>query len=258
MGEFLLHREFSIKVLSVYVLLSPYPLSIISSSPVFYSAMPRQRGIPRRGGKTGTRGESGRHGSSEPRCISPIAIASPSSLPSENSKPTLNSSLHTARFKFKSQLNKPLISAIVSVIFSEEEAEATSSDEMSKEQSPSHRSSDSQGSLVGAFLNVFASGHEEGQHKEFRPQLANEDIADNVYIEEIQQVKPQGPEEPHHPCHMTQEEVIVCAPAQWEEGALNLLTTLDGEPVFDEYGMVTWVAATNRTGVDKKEEWEQA
>lgn len=184
--EFPLQSDFSIKVYSVCVLLSPYPLSLSSSSPVFYSAMPRQCGIPRRGGKTGTRGESGGRGGSEPRGISPIAIASPPSPPSEHSEPTLNSSLHTARFKFKSQLNKPLISAIITAIFSEEEEEATSSDEMSKEQSPSHRSRDSQSSLVGAFLNVSASGHEEGQQKELSPQLDNKEMAEKVHGEEMQ------------------------------------------------------------------------
>ena len=111
---------------------------------------------------------------------------------------------------------------------------------------------------MGVFLNVSASGHEEGQQKELSPQLDNEEMAEKVHSEEMKQVKTQAPEEPLHPCHTNQENVIVCGPAQWEEGALHLVTMSDGEPIFDEYDMGTWVAATSKTGADKKEEWKQA
>ena len=74
-----------------------------------------------------------------------------------------NSSFQTTRFKFRSRLNKPLISATITVIFSEEEDELTSLDEPSMEQSHSQNSSDSQGSLAGVVLNDSVALHEEGQ-----------------------------------------------------------------------------------------------
>jgi len=131
--------------------------------------MARLRGIPRSGSNSGSYGGSQGRGSSAPRRISPLAIALPSSLPLDNYGPSLNSSLHTTRFKFKSKLKRPLISAIITVIFSEEEAKSTSSTENSKEQLLSQRSSDSQSSLAGAFLNVSVAGHEEGQQEESCP-----------------------------------------------------------------------------------------
>lgn len=252
--EFYSKSGFRIRVLSVSVLFTPYPLFFTSTSPVLLSAMPHQRGIPRRGGNTGSCVGYGGHGNSAPHRISPTTIASPSSPTSDSSEPTLNSSLHSTRFKFKSQLDRSLISAIVAVIFSEEEVDTTSSDEMSKDQSPSHHSSDSQSSLVGAFLNVSVSGQEAGQQKEIHPQLAIEDMAEKVYIEEGQQEDTQVPEESQHPTNMTQEEIIVCEPVQWEGGILKKFTTPDGEPVFDEYGFVTWEEATSNAVEDKKDE----
>jgi len=54
------------------------------------------------------------------------------------------------------------------------------------------------------------------------------------------------------------EEIIVCEPVQVEGGILNFVTTPDGEPVFDEYGFVTWEAATSNAEEDKKDELKQA
>lgn len=129
---------------------------------------------------------------------------------------------------------------------------------MSKDQSPSQRPSDSQSSLVGAFLNVSATGHEAGQQEEFHPQSTNWDMAEEVYIEEMQQEDPQAPEEPQQPSNMIQEEIIVCESVLCEESTLNLVTTPDGEPVFGEYGLDTWAAASSKAGTDKKDELEHA
>lgn len=99
---------------------------------------PRRRGIPRRGSNSGFRGGQGGRGSLEPRRISPLAIAAPSSPTSDES-----GSLHSSRFKFKSRLNRPLISALVIVIFSEEEDDLASSVASSKDQSPSQNANTS-------------------------------------------------------------------------------------------------------------------
>ena len=165
LGCWVLHSKvwFSIWLLLVCELLLPHSLSFSIFIPLLYSVMARCRGIPRRGSSSGSRGGSGGRGSSAPRRISPLATASPSSPPSDYFGPSLNSSLHTSRFKFKSRLNRPLISAIITVIFSEEEDELTSSAETSKEQWLSQNSSDSQSSLAGAVLKVSAAVHEAGQ-----------------------------------------------------------------------------------------------
>lgn len=128
---------------------------------VFSIHGPRQRGIPRRGGISGTRGGQGDRGISAPCRISPLAKASPSSPPSEESDPSLNSSLHTSRFTFKSRLNKPLLSAIITVIFSEEEDEKASSNEDFGEHRPSQNTSASQSSSADDSLKVSAMVHDE-------------------------------------------------------------------------------------------------
>eukprot|EP00253_Pinus_taeda_P007460 PITA_07460 len=58
------------------------------------------------------------------------------------------------RFKFKSRLNRPLISALVTVIFSEEEDYLASSDAASKDQSPSQNANMSQSRLAEDVLKV--------------------------------------------------------------------------------------------------------
>lgn len=154
--------EFKIKDYTVKVAGLPSPLFLKADGPASITEMCRQRGIPRRGSHTRTRGGQGGRRSIEPQRIPPIAMAKPSSPPLDDSEPTLNNSLHMTRFKFKSKLNKPLISAIVTVIFEEEEDESTS-EEMPNAHSPTQGSSDSQSSLVGAFLTVSASQNEASQ-----------------------------------------------------------------------------------------------
>lgn len=89
---------------------------------------PRLRGTPKRGGVSGR---------PAPPCVTPIAMASPGSSQSEESGDSLNNSLHTARFTFKSKRNQPLISALITVIFSEEDEEKVSSEADSGKQNPS-------------------------------------------------------------------------------------------------------------------------
>lgn len=132
--------------------------------------MPRLGGTPRRGSNNGSRGGSSSRGGSIAHSIAPISMVPPPSVPSDNSGPSiapdapsspssissgtsLNNSFHSARFQFKSRLNKPLISALVTVIFEEEE-EQNASDNSSSEPSNVHTTSSSPGSAMGAVLNV--------------------------------------------------------------------------------------------------------
>lgn len=128
--------------------LSKQPLSL--SSFVLHQSTymaPCLRGIPRRGRNLGLRGGSGGRGSPAPRRISPIAIASPPSPRSEESGPSISNSVQSARFKFQSRLNKLLISALVTVIFLEEDEETVSLEAASKEKSPSPSVNSSQSRL---------------------------------------------------------------------------------------------------------------
>lgn len=89
-----------------------------SSSPSGYFVpltMVRRRGCSRRGGSSGNRGRS----QPAPQNIIPLASASPSS---DNGNPFPHNSFQTTRFKFHSRLNKPILSASITVILAEEEA----------------------------------------------------------------------------------------------------------------------------------------
>lgn len=97
---------------------------------------PRLRATPRRGRNAGYRGGTGGRGRSPPRRISPITVAYPSPQVSEESESSLNNSVQTAKFRFKSRLHKPIVTAMVTVIFSEEEEEQVSSENSEKEHSP--------------------------------------------------------------------------------------------------------------------------
>lgn len=121
--------------------LLPHPFSLFCL--IIPAAMaPRLRGISRRGSSSGVHGGVGGRGEPIPRCISPLASVSPDSPSSDHSSPSLHSSFHFARFKFKSKLHKPSISALITVIFSKEE-DSSSSEEQSQDKSPSPSSNDS-------------------------------------------------------------------------------------------------------------------
>lgn len=199
-------------------LLHSYLQSLSSVNPQIHIAMPRRRGIPRRGSNSGSRGGSRSRGGSVPQRINPLASASPSSPLSDSSGPTLNSSFHSACFKFTRRLHKPLISATITVIFSEEEDELTSSEEPSREQSHSHNSSDFQGSLVGVVLKDSGVMHEEGHQENSHPQ-------------------PSSPQEP----------IIDCEPARLSRNVLSLVlppgsSTMEAEDNM----MVSWVSSPNQ------------
>lgn len=82
------------------------------------SNMPRRRGVSRRGGITCNRG---RASCSTPQNVIPIASASPSSLPSGHARPLPHNSFQSTRFTFHSRLNRPVLSASITVILVEEE-----------------------------------------------------------------------------------------------------------------------------------------
>lgn len=98
---------------------------------------PRLRATPRRGRNYGQRGGAGGRGSHSPRRVSPLAFASPPSTRSDDSGHSNSNTLQYARFQFRRRTNKPLISALVMVIFLEEDEEEASLKEPSEEQSPS-------------------------------------------------------------------------------------------------------------------------
>lgn len=80
--------------------------------------MPRRRGVSRRGGITYNRG---RASDSTPQNVIPIASASLSSSPSCHARPLPHNSFQTTRFTFHSRLNRPVLSASITVILTEEE-----------------------------------------------------------------------------------------------------------------------------------------
>jgi hypothetical protein len=55
-------------------------------------------------------------------------MAYPTTQASEDSETSLNNSVQTAKFRFKRRLDRPTITAMVTVIFSEEEEEQASSE----------------------------------------------------------------------------------------------------------------------------------
>jgi len=177
--------------------------------------MARRRGISRRGSSSGARGGVRGRGGSGPRRISPLDSISPASPSSDHSDLSLNSSFHSSCFKFKSRLNKPIISAIITVIFSEEEDVLTGSVETSKDRSLSHNSRDSQGSMAGDVLNnpttLQAEGHQE----------------DSCY----QQAS-------------SHKDIIACAPAQFSGSILHLVTPPGCNKMeVEENVMVHWVSS---------------
>lgn len=97
-----------------------------------HPAMVRRCRVPRHGGNSSHKGPA-LH--SSPHNITPLASATSSSPPPKHSRPSLNNSFQTTRFKFRSRLNKPLISSSVTIILMEEEDVPSSSDNNSMSQS---------------------------------------------------------------------------------------------------------------------------
>jgi hypothetical protein len=63
-------------------------------------------------------------------------MAYPTTQASEDSETSLNNSVQTAKFRFKSRLDRPTVTTMVTVIFSEEEEEKASSENSEGERSP--------------------------------------------------------------------------------------------------------------------------
>lgn len=98
---------------------------------------PRLRTTPRRGRHHGQRGGVGGRGTHSPRRVSPLACASPSSNRSDDSGQSISNTVQSARFQYRRRTNKPFISVLVMVIFSEEDEEEVSMKDPFEEQSPS-------------------------------------------------------------------------------------------------------------------------
>jgi len=103
-----------------------------------------------RRGYSHCRGGSGNWGRSQsaPQNIIPLALASPTS---DNSKSFACNSFQTTRFKFHSSLNRPILSASITVILAEEESRPNVSAYTSTSQS--RDDSELQGEDVGIVFN---------------------------------------------------------------------------------------------------------
>ena len=97
----------------IWSCLIPFPGLSVSSK------MVQRRGVSCRGGTTGNRGGASQ---SAPQNIVPLASASPSSPPSDHGRTFPHNSFQTTCFKFHSRLNKPVLSASITVILAEEGA----------------------------------------------------------------------------------------------------------------------------------------
>lgn len=106
--------------------------------------MVHRRGSCRHDGSRGGRGRS----QLAPPPLIPLASVSP---PSDNGNPFLHNSFQTSHFKFQSHLNKPVLSANITVIIVEEEARPSVSVHTSATQSQDE--SEQQGEDVGIMFN---------------------------------------------------------------------------------------------------------
>lgn len=133
---------YNLEVVSVAIA-ALYNLQAKTEHPL-HSMAPRLRATPRRGRNYGQRGGSGGRGNQSPRRISPLACASPPSTRSEDSGHSISNTVQSARFQFRRRTNKPLISALITVIFSKEDKEEGSLKEDTEEQTPSPSDNSSQ------------------------------------------------------------------------------------------------------------------
>jgi hypothetical protein len=139
---------------------------------------PRQRATPRRGRNSGQRGQSGGRGVQSPRRVSPLACASPSSIGSEDSGNDISNTVQTVKFKYKRRTNKPVVSALITVVFTEEDEEEDSGKEVSEEKElSSNTSSQSRGKEDSSYLPSSESRLEEdstGVHSEEQNEVLKE------------------------------------------------------------------------------------
>lgn len=175
--------------------------------------MPRRRGVSRRGGSTATRG---RASYSTPQNVIPITSASPSSPPSGQAHHLPHNSFQTTRFTFHSRLNKPVLTASITVILAEEEDHPKDSAHTSSSQSQEDKIL--QGEMAGVMSN-----------------------ADNMQEDCL------VPEVSTHQADSNQHDVLSCEPVPHEGGVLNLVTPLEGgTDGIEDSGLVTWMASSSR------------
>lgn len=158
------------------------------------SKMPRRHGVSRHGGNTGNRDRASH---SAPQNIVPTAFASPSSLPSGYARPLPHNSFQTTRFTFHSRLNRPVLSASITVILAEEEDKPSSLAHTTTSQSQDD--SVLQGEMAGVVFN-------EDKMQE-----------DGIV-----------PETPQPPAKSSQREVLACQPVHHPGSILNLVIPPDG------------------------------
>lgn len=104
-----IYKAFNLQILPSLFNLDPYLHHSVSLN------MPWRRGISRRGGNRG--------GSSRPAPQNDLPIASvpPSSASMGSARPSLQNSYQTFNFTFHSRLNRPTLTASISIILTEEE-----------------------------------------------------------------------------------------------------------------------------------------
>jgi len=114
----------------------------------FYSSRMPLRGhaSPSRGRRSGKKADSGGRGTHNPQRISPLACVSPNSQSSDDSDSDVINSVQTIRFKYIRRSNKPIISAILTVVFSEENDEVGKGKVVFEEQGSSPTNSSKSGS----------------------------------------------------------------------------------------------------------------
>jgi len=173
----------------------PWPYSVRSclipfSGLSIFLKMVHRRGVSRCGGTSGNRG----HSQLVPHNIIPLASASPSS---DHGRPFPHISFQTTRFKFHSRLNKPILSANITIIITEEEDKPSSS----VHTSPSQSQDDSvlQEDVVGSMFNC-------------------DDLQEEGNV----------PEVPQPPIDTAQHNLPAVEPAHPSDGNLNLVVSPGG------------------------------
>lgn len=141
--------------------------------------MVRSRGVSRRGSTSGTRGRASQFA---PQNIILLASAAPPSPPSAHGRELPNNSFQTTRFKFHSQLNKPVLTASITIILVEEEDKPNSSVHTTTSQSQDD--SVLQGDVVGTVFN-WDNVQEEGNIPE-APQPPVETTPRNLQMDDLE------------------------------------------------------------------------
>jgi len=106
----------------------------------------RGHASPSRGRNHGQRGNPGGRGVHNPQRVSPLAYASPSSPGSDDSDADISNSVQTVKFRYFRRTNKPIVSTLITVIFTEEEGEEGKGKGIYEEQEPSSNNSSQSGS----------------------------------------------------------------------------------------------------------------